>query len=111
MRDRERERKIEREIESKNERKNDRKTERKRKTVGASVRACWDIYLNIATAGTQETEHSRCDRHGGEQAEATRLPHLLHIMVPLEIHSDTMHSVAGRSGLGLAPSRGSALPV
>lgn len=69
------------------------------------------FYLDISAACTQETEHPGRDRHRCEQAEATRLPHLLYIMVPLEIHSNTMHSVAGRSGLGLAPSRGSAQPV
>lgn len=70
-----------------------------------------DFYLRISTACTQKAEHPGCDRHRGEQAEATSLPHLLHIMVPFEIHSDTMHSVAGCSRIHLAPSRGSALRV
>lgn len=69
------------------------------------------FYLHVAAAGAQEAQQPGRDRHGGEQAEAASLPHLLHVVVPLEIHSDAMHSVAGDSGHGVAPSRGSAQAV
>lgn len=69
------------------------------------------LYLDVPTAGAQEAQHSGRDRHGSEQAEAASLPHLLHVVVSLEIHSDAMHSVAGDSGHCVAPSRGSAQAV
>lgn len=69
------------------------------------------LYLDVSAARAQEAEQPGRDRHGGEQAEAASLPHLLHIVVPLEIHSDAMHSVAGDPGHHLALSRGSAQAV
>lgn len=68
-------------------------------------------HLYITTAGTKKAHHRRGDWHRGENAEPTHFPHILNVIVLLEIYSDSMHSIAGRFLLGGAPSRRSALGV
>lgn len=49
--------------------------------------------LHMSTAGAEETHHPGSDGYRGQDAKSTQFPHILHITVLLEIHSDPVDSI------------------